>query len=106
MVDAATRYARGELAPGAVDWDQRKYFPVDIIRNAGALGMGGVYVAEDVGGSGLGRVDATLIFEALAGGCPSIAAYLSIHNMVAWMIDRFGDVDQRQRWLPGLCSLD
>jgi alkylation response protein AidB-like acyl-CoA dehydrogenase len=106
MVDAATRYARDELAPGAVDWDHRKHFPVDVIRNAGALGMGGVYVAEDVGGSGLGRVDATLIFEALATGCPTIAAYLSIHNMVAWMIDRFGDDDQRHRWLPGLCALD
>jgi alkylation response protein AidB-like acyl-CoA dehydrogenase len=106
MVDAAARFARDELAPGAVDWDQRKHFPVDVIRNAGALGMGGVYVAEDVGGSGLGRVDATLIFEALATGCPTIAAYLSIHNMVAWMIDRFGDDTQRQRWLPGLCSLD
>ena len=59
-----------------------------------------IYVSEDVGGSGLGRLDAALIFEALATGCPTIAAYISIHNMCAWMIDRFGSDAQRRKWLP------
>ena len=67
---------------------------------------GGVYIGEDVGGSGLTRLDAALIFEALSTGCPTVSAYISIHNMAAWMIDRYGNEDQRQAWLPGLCSMD
>lgn len=104
--DTAREFAAERLAPKAVEWDQTKHFPIDVIREAGKLGIGGVCVGEDVGGTGLGRFDSVLIFEALATGCPSIAAYLSIHNMVAGMIDRFGSDEQRTRWLPSLCSLD
>ena len=102
----ASDFANEQLAPNAVDWDQRKHFPVEAIRRAAALGMGGIYVAEDIGGSGLTRLDATLIFEALSTGCPSTAAYISIHNMVAWMIDRFGSEAQRSQWGPRLCSME
>ncbi|GAA1956461.1 isobutyryl-CoA dehydrogenase [Amycolatopsis minnesotensis] len=104
--ETAADFAAEHLAPHALEWDQAKHFPVDVLRKAAQLGMGGVYVAEEAGGSGLGRLDAALIFEALATGCPSIAGYLSIHNMVAWMIDRFGDDAQRHRILPRLCTMD
>jgi len=77
-----------------------------VLRKAAGLGMGGITIAEDVGGAGLSRLDSALIFEALATGCPSIAAYLSIHNMAAGMIDRFGSLDQRRRFLPRLVSMD
>ncbi|MFR9729380.1 acyl-CoA dehydrogenase family protein [Saccharopolyspora sp. MS10] len=103
--ETAREFAAEQLAPHAVQWDQDKHFPVDVLRAAGDLGIGGIYVDEAYGGTGLGRFDSVLIFEALASGDPSIAAYLSIHNMVAGMIDRFGDAEQRARWLPGLCSL-
>lgn len=102
----ARSFADEMLAPHALEWDERKHFPIDVVRKAGSLGMGGIYVAEDVGGSGLRRLDAVRIFEQLATGCPAIAAYLSIHNMVAWMIDRYGDAVQRNRWLPGLAGMD
>ncbi|QIS17997.1 acyl-CoA dehydrogenase family protein [Nocardia terpenica] len=102
----ARSFADEMLAPHALEWDERKHFPVDVVRKAGSLGMGGIYVAEDVGGSGLRRLDAVRIFEQLATGCPAIAAYLSIHNMVAWMIDHYGDAAQRNRWLPGLAGMD
>ncbi|GAA3362086.1 isobutyryl-CoA dehydrogenase [Saccharopolyspora gregorii] len=101
----AREFAAEQLAPHAVQWDQDKHFPVDVLRAAGELGIGGVYVDEACGGTGLGRFDSALIFEELAAGDPSVAAYLSIHNMVAGMIDRFGDDEQRARWLPPLCSL-
>ena len=104
--DMARGFAAEEIAPHAVDWDARKHFPADVIRGAAALGMGGICVREDVGGSGLGRVEATLIFEALAEACPSTAAFLSIHNMVATMIDRHGDARQRSVLGPRLCSAE
>jgi alkylation response protein AidB-like acyl-CoA dehydrogenase len=104
--DMARDFAAEKLAPHAVEWDEQKHFPVDVIREAAALGMGAIYVREDVGGSGLTRLDAALIFEALATGCPTVSAYISIHNMVAWMIDRFGSDTQRQRWLPSLCTME
>ncbi len=104
--DMARAFAAENLAPHAVDWDQNKHFPVDVMREAASLGMGGVYIRDDVGGSGLSRLDAALIFEALSEGCPTVAAYISIHNMAAWMIDAYGSDEQRARWLPGLCSMD
>ncbi|MFC4605779.1 acyl-CoA dehydrogenase family protein [Rhodococcus kronopolitis] len=104
--DTAREFAAECLAPNAIEWDQNKHFPVDVLRKAAALGMGGIYVSEDVGGSGLTRLDAVRIFEQLATGDPSIAAYVSIHNMVTWMIDTYGTDEQRHRWVPGLCSMD
>ncbi len=104
--DMARGFAADAIAPHALAWDEHRHFPVDVMREAAALGMGGVYVREDVGGSGLSRLDAALIFEALATGCPTVSAYLSIHNMSAWMIDRYGSEEQRARWLPGLCTME
>ncbi|WP_344677822.1 isobutyryl-CoA dehydrogenase [Saccharopolyspora taberi] len=104
--ETVREFAAEQLAPNAIEWDQQKHFPVDVLRAAGGLGLGGVYVDDAVGGSGLSRFDSVLIFEALATGDPSIAAYVSIHNMVAGMIDRFGDDEQRRRWLPGMCSME
>ncbi|MEU2043171.1 acyl-CoA dehydrogenase family protein [Nocardia niwae] len=104
--DTARGFADEFLAPNALEWDEQKHFPVDVLRKAGPLGLGGIYVREDVGGSGLRRLDAVRIFEQLSTGCPAIAAYISIHNMAAWMIDRYGDDDQRHRWLPRLTAME
>jgi alkylation response protein AidB-like acyl-CoA dehydrogenase len=106
MRDMARAFADEHFAPNALAWDEAKHFPVAEMRKAAALGMGGAFVAEDVGGSGLSRLTGTLIFEALATGCPTVAAYLSIHNMTAWLIDAFGAPAQRQRWLPKLCTME
>jgi len=99
-------FAADRVAPYALDWDKERYFPANIIRETGPLGFGGIYVKEDVGGSGLGRLDAVLIFEALAAACPAFAAFISIHNMATWMIDSFGDEAQRQRFVPRLASME
>jgi alkylation response protein AidB-like acyl-CoA dehydrogenase len=104
--DMARSFADEVFAPNAVAWDEARHFPVVEMRKAAALGMGGIYIADDVGGSGLSRLAATLIFEALATGCPTVAAYMSIHNMVAWMIDAFGSNEQRRKWLPKLCTME
>ncbi|MEW6123604.1 MAG: isobutyryl-CoA dehydrogenase [Pseudomonadota bacterium] len=104
--EMAQDFAREEIAPHALEWDEAEHFPIPTLKAASALGMGGIYVREDFGGSGLARLDAALIFEALATGCPATSAYLSIHNMVAWMIDKFGDDAQRARFLPKLCTMD
>jgi alkylation response protein AidB-like acyl-CoA dehydrogenase len=104
--EMAIKFAAEELAPFAVEWDQAKSFPVKTLRKAAALGLAGIYTRENVGGSGLTRLDAALIFEALATGCPTIAAYISIHNMCAWMIDQYGSEEQRRRWVPSLASMD
>lgn len=104
--ETARDFADEFLAPNAVEWDQNKHFPVDVLRKAAGLGMGGIYIGEDVGGSGLTRLDSVRIFEQLATGDPSIAAYISIHNMVTWMIDTYGSDEQRRTWVPGLCSMD
>ncbi|GHC67316.1 acyl-CoA dehydrogenase family protein [Streptomyces flavofungini] len=106
IVETTLDFAQEHLAPHALAWDQEKHFPLAVLRKAADLGLGGMYVAEDAGGSGLTRADGVLVFEALASGCPSIAGYLSIHNMVAWMIDRYGDEAQRARWLGPLTSMD
>src|SRR5438132_4019985 len=102
----ARQFARDEMAPKARAWDENETFPVDALRKAAALGFGGIYVKDDVGGSALTRLDATVIFEELAQGCVSTAAYISIHNMAAWMIDRYGNDDQRRRFLPKLCTME
>ena len=104
--DMARAFASDRVAPHALQWDRDKHFPVDILRETGPLGMGGIYVREDVGGSALKRLDAVLIFEALATACPSFSAFVSIHNMAAWMIDSFGNEEQRQRFLPKLTSME
>jgi len=104
--DMARAFAAEVLAPNALAWDEAKHFPVAEMRQAAGLGMGGIFVGEDVGGSGLSRLTATLIFEALAAGCPTTAAFLSIHNMTAALIDTFGADEQRRRWLPKLCSME
>ena len=104
--DMARDFAAEKIAPFALEWDEKKHFPVDVMREAAALGMGGVYVREDVGGSGLTRLDAALIFEALSTGCPTTSAFISIHNMASWMIDSFGSEEQRQEWLPRLCTME
>ncbi|MGV9615625.1 acyl-CoA dehydrogenase family protein [Nocardia xishanensis] len=104
--ETARQFADEFLAPNALEWDEQKHFPVDVLRKAGPLGLGGIYVREDVGGSGLRRLDAVRIFEQLATGCPAVAAYISIHNMAAWMIDAYGTGEQRNRWLPGLTSME
>lgn len=104
--DTAREFADEFLAPHALDWDERKHFPVDVLRKSGSIGLGGIYVREEFGGSGLRRLDAVRIFEQLSTGCPSVAAYISIHNMAAWMVDCYGDDEQRRAWLPGLTSMD
>src|SRR5216110_2467521 len=104
--DMAREFAAEKIAPHAVRWDEEKHFPVDVMREAAKLGIGGVYIRDDVGGSGLTRLDAALIFEALAQGCPTTSAFISIHNMASWMIDSFGSAELRQRYLPKLCTME
>ncbi|GAA1924107.1 isobutyryl-CoA dehydrogenase [Microbacterium aoyamense] len=105
ILEAVRDFARTELAPHALDWDERKHFPRETVQRAGELGLGGIYVREDLGGAGLGRAEAVAIFEELAAGDPAIAAYITIHNMVAWMIDAYGDEAQRAQWLPRLTAM-
>jgi alkylation response protein AidB-like acyl-CoA dehydrogenase len=102
----ARDFARSEMAPRAARWDEEMIFPETTLRRAAELGFGAIYVREDVGGAGLSRLDATIIFEELAAACPSTAAYISIHNMAAWMIDRFGTEAMRHRFLPRLCTME
>ncbi|MEA2979031.1 MAG: hypothetical protein QOF09_854 [Alphaproteobacteria bacterium] len=102
----ARQFAREDMAPKARAWDENETFPVAELRQAAALGFGGIYVKDDVGGSGLSRLDATIIFEELAQGCTSTAAYISIHNMAAWMVDAFGGEAQRRKFLPKLCTME
>ncbi|WP_105034156.1 acyl-CoA dehydrogenase family protein [Cryobacterium aureum] len=106
LVGAVRDFATSALAPHAIEWDQTKHFPVDVLREAGELGLGGIYAQEDVGGAGLTRSDAVLIFEEIAKGDTAIAAYISIHNMVVWMIDTYGNEEQRQQWVPALASME
>jgi alkylation response protein AidB-like acyl-CoA dehydrogenase len=104
--DTAREFARSEWLPHAPGWDEREEFPAAALRAAAALGFAAIYCGEAHGGSGLGRLDAALIFEELAAACASTAAYLSIHNMAAWMIDRFGTAAQRARFLPKLATME
>ena len=102
----AEAFAADRVAPNALAWDRDRHFPSDVIRETGPLGLGGIYVRDDVGGSGLGRLDAVLIFEALSKACPAFSSFISIHNMAAWMVDMFGSDEQRQRFLPKLTSME
>ncbi len=104
--DMARKFADDRLKPNAAHWDEEKIFPVDVMREAAELGFAGIYTREDVGGSNLTRLDAALIFEELSRGCVATAAFLSIHNMCAWMIDTWGNEEQRQRFLPGMMTMD
>jgi alkylation response protein AidB-like acyl-CoA dehydrogenase len=101
----ARAFAEREIAPHALAWDAARDFPVATLRRAAELGMAGLYVGTDVEGSALTRLDGVMVFEALATGCPCIAAYLSIHNMVGWIIDQFGSNAQRRKFLPGLNTM-
>ena len=104
--EMARAFADEKIAPHALEWDEAKHFPVDVIRETAALGMGAIYVSEDVGGSAMTRLDAAIIFEQLATGCPAVAAFISIHNMCAWMIDSYGSPAQRERFLPALVNME
>ena len=105
ILEAVRDFAQSELAPHALEWDEQKHFPREALRMAGELGLGGIYVREDVGGSALSRSDTVAIVEELAKADPSIAAYITIHNMVAWMIDSYGTDEQRHAWLPRLTAM-
>ena len=104
--DAARAFALAELAPHSARWDEDKVMPRDVLRAAAELGFAGLYVQEDVGGSALGRLDASIVFEQLSYGDVSVAAFISIHNMASWMIDRFGSDDLRRRYLPKLTTME
>jgi alkylation response protein AidB-like acyl-CoA dehydrogenase len=104
--EAARAFASEQLAPHAAEWDEECLFPAATLRAAAKLGFAGIYLREDYGGAGLTRLDAAIVFEELAAGCTSTAAYISIHNMVAWMIDAFGADEQRARWLPDLMTME
>lgn len=104
--DMARSFAADRLAPNAAEWDETAHFPVDVLKELAELGLGAIYVRDDVGGSGLGRLDAAIAFEELSAGCVSTAAFLSIHNMVAWMVDSYGSDEIRQRFLPKLATME
>jgi len=104
--EMADGFASSQFAPHAEQWDAECEFPVAALREAAALGLAGIYVGEEYGGSGLTRADAAVVFESLSTGCVSTSAYISIHNMAAWMIDTFGNGQQRSKWLPHLMTMD
>jgi alkylation response protein AidB-like acyl-CoA dehydrogenase len=106
ITEAAATFAAKRIAPHALDWDRTKHFPVDVLREAAEMGMAAIYCAEESGGSGLRRLDAVRIFEELSKADPTIAAFLSIHNMCAWMIDTYGTPEQRRTWIPQLATMD
>ncbi|HZT49351.1 MAG TPA: acyl-CoA dehydrogenase family protein [Hyphomicrobiaceae bacterium] len=104
--ETALTFAKERIAPHAAEWDETSHFPVDVIRDTAALGMAAIYVPAEQGGSGLSRLDGALIMEALAYGCPAVSAYISIHNMVAWMVGKYGSDTQRSEWMPKLASME
>ncbi|WP_066555515.1 acyl-CoA dehydrogenase family protein [Croceicoccus bisphenolivorans] len=104
--EMAQRFTADMITPNAGEWDEHKTFPRDVVKQAAELGFASIYVSEDAGGIGLGRLEAALIMEAMAYGCPSTSAFISIHNMSAWMIDRFGSQDVKDRYLPDLVSME
>jgi alkylation response protein AidB-like acyl-CoA dehydrogenase len=104
--DAARKFTADRITPFAAEWDEKHIFPRDTIKEAADLGFAAIYVSEESGGIGLGRLEAALIMEAMAYGCPSTSAFISIHNMAAWMIDTFGSDDLKSRYLPDLVTMD
>ncbi|WP_294283006.1 acyl-CoA dehydrogenase family protein [uncultured Sphingomonas sp.] len=104
--DLARRFTADRITPFAAEWDETHHYPVDVWKAAGDLGFGSIYVSEESGGIALGRLEAALIMEAMAYGCPATSAFISIHNMAAWMIDRFGSAELKGRFLPDLVSMD
>jgi len=104
--DAARAFAEAELAPHSAEWDETKHFPVDVMRHAAEMGFCGIYAGEEHGGMALGRVEAAVIFEELARGDVSTAAFISIHNMATWMIDSFGSDELRARYVPALTTME
>ena len=102
--DMARVFASNVFASNAAEWDQKQIFPIDALRQAGEMGFCGIYCPEDIGGLGLSRLDASIIFEQLAMGCTSTTAFITIHNMVTWMIADFGNEKTRQNWCPDLTS--
>jgi len=106
IFDMAYEFGQERIAPHAQQWERDGTIPKDLWPEVGALGLGGIYVNEDMGGSGLTRTDAALVFEALAMACPSVGSFLSIHNMCGGMIDKFGSDELRQKWLPKMCSME
>ncbi|MDL9936544.1 acyl-CoA dehydrogenase family protein [Gordonia sp. ABSL1-1] len=106
IVETAAAFAAKRLAPFALEWDESNHFPVAELREAAQLGMGAIYCSEDVGGSGLRRLDGVRIFAQLAYADPAVASFLSIHNMCAWMVDAYGTDEQRAHWVPRLAAFD
>jgi alkylation response protein AidB-like acyl-CoA dehydrogenase len=104
--EMAQRFTADEITPHAAKWDEEHVFPRETIRKAAELGFGSIYVSEESGGIGLGRLEAALIMEAMAYGCPSTSAFISIHNMASWMIDRFGAQPVKGKYLPGLIGME
>jgi alkylation response protein AidB-like acyl-CoA dehydrogenase len=104
--DMARKFTADAITPFAAEWDEKSHYPVDVWKAAGDVGFGGIYVSEESGGTGLGRLEAALIMEAMAYGCPTTSAFISIHNMAAWMIDCFGSADLKARYLPDLVSMN
>jgi alkylation response protein AidB-like acyl-CoA dehydrogenase len=104
--EMAQRFTADAITPHAAEWDEKHHFPRDVVRAAAELGFGGIYVSEAGGGIGLGRLESALIMEAMAYGCPSTSAFISIHNMSAWMIDTYGAAAVKEKYLPGLIACD
>jgi acyl-CoA dehydrogenase len=104
--DTARKFTADRITPFAAEWDEKHHYPVDVWKAAGELGFGAIYVSEESGGIGLGRLDAALIMEAMSYGCPATSAYISIHNMGAWMIDTFADQQLKDRYLPDLVTME
>ncbi|MEO9491464.1 MAG: acyl-CoA dehydrogenase family protein, partial [Marinomonas sp.] len=104
--EMAQRFTADNITPHAGEWDEKHHFPRDVIKSAAELGFAAIYVSEESGGIGLGRLEAALIMEAMAYGCPTTSAFISIHNMAAWMIDQFGGTEVKEKYLPDLVTMD
>jgi len=106
IFNMATKFSKEQMKPHMADWDKNETFPIEVMKQAAELGFGAIYCSPDFGGTGLTRLDASLIFEALSEGCVSTSAYISIHNMCCWMIDQFGNTDQKEEWISKLATMD